>query len=101
MSARPGLLGDNSRVRSLGSGQAVRLLTLDQVIGGSNPPSPAAQWLTFLGDVACGMQEGTISSANQLTIAVGPRSSAYSDREKPWPSRPCVGLGTLSGTDGR
>jgi hemolysin III len=25
----------------LGSGQAVRLLTLDQVIGGSNPPSPA------------------------------------------------------------
>src|SRR5207302_2384882 len=26
----------------LGSGQAVRLLTLDQVIGGSNPPSPAS-----------------------------------------------------------
>src|SRR5437867_9535735 len=42
MSTRPGLLWDNSRVHSLGSGQAVRLLTLDQVIGGSNPPSPAA-----------------------------------------------------------
>src|SRR5207249_3449128 len=41
MSTRPGLLWDNSRVHSLGSGQAVRLLTLDQVIGGSNPPSPA------------------------------------------------------------
>src|SRR5205807_1351842 len=27
--------------RSLGSGQVVRHLTLDQTIGGSNPPSPA------------------------------------------------------------
>jgi hypothetical protein len=37
----PRLKWDNSRA-PLGSGQAVRLLTLDQVIGGSNPPSPAA-----------------------------------------------------------